>query len=362
MKVFEILKAIEAFAPLSLALGWDNVGLLVGDPQAEVSKVLISLDLTPGTVDKAISDGAELILTHHPIWLHGTKQLTDPVILRMIKAGIAHIALHTNLDVAANGVNHELARALGLKVIRHLSGESGNARYRLVVTTPEHARDQVREAAFSAGAGRIGNYDHCMTSFTVHGGFRPGEGSNPALGRRGVWHQADEIRMEFTIDKNRLKACVDAIIAVHPFEAPDIYWNEISDHGSVYGLGLVCEPTTPMTLEMLSLHTKQSLGIPTLRYWTAGLAGDTPVSRIALCGGAGSSMIKDAERSADVLITGDISYHYLLDSRIPIIDAGHFYTEYPALQLLAGKIRDLGLIGEILPQTEHEFALNNKYI
>jgi len=362
MKLYEIMQAIEGFAPLATAMPWDNVGLLVGDPGSEIEKVFVSLDLTPQTLEGALTCGAQLILTHHPIWLQGIKRLNDPLIMKLISAGIALVALHTNLDVAEKSVNHALAEALELKPLRFLSDESGNKRYRLVVTTPEHARDQIREAAFNAGAGRIGHYDNCMSSFEVHGGFRPGEGSNPALGKRGVRHLADEIRLEFSVDKVNLSACVDKIVSVHPFEAPDIYWHEISDKGSVFGLGLICESANALTLKQLAEHTKDKLGIPFMRYWTAGFVDDFPIRSIAICGGAGSSLIKTAERQAEIIITGDISYHYLLDSKIPILDAGHFYTEYPALRLMAKKINELGLETDTLPQAGHEFSLYNRMV
>ena len=263
MQIAELLREIEAFAPLGLALDWDNVGLLVGDRSRNVTRVLISLDLTPNTLDYAINSGVELILTHHPVWLRGTSSVTDPLMLSLIEHKIALISLHTNFDVAEHSVNHALAEALGLIPSEHLSSETG------LKSTPEL---------------------------------------------------------------------------------------------SPYGLGLICRSEADLSLRELAELTKARLGIPSLRYYLAGKTDETRVSRIALCGGAGASMIKLAEEKADVLITGDIGSHYLLETKIPIIDAGHFHTEYPALQILLEQMLQLGLEASILPRDSHEFVLNQRFM
>lgn len=263
MRISELLHEIESFAPLGLALAWDNVGLLVGDSKRDVNRILISLDLTPNTLRHAIATGTELILTHHPVWLRGTSRVTDPLMLGLIEARIALISLHTNFDVAEHSVNHALAETLGLIPEQHLSAETG------------------------LGAG---------------------------------------------------------------------------EEDSPYGLGLICRSEPELSLRELAELTKIRLGIPSLRYYLAGKQEDSKVTRIALCGGAGASMIKAAEEKADVLISGDISYHYLLESKIPIIDAGHFHTEYPALQILLESMLRLGLDADILPRVRHEFVLNQRYL
>lgn len=263
MQISRLLEEIEAFAPLGLALDWDNVGLLVGDRSRDVRRVLISLDLTPNALEHAIRIGAELILTHHPVWLRGTSSVTDPLMLRLIEHKIALISLHTNFDVAEHSVNHALALALGLIPVSHLSSETG------LKSNPEE---------------------------------------------------------------------------------------------SIYGLGLICKSERDLSLLELAELTKARLGIPSLRYYLAGKTEGSKVPRIALCGGAGASMIRTAEEKADVLITGDISYHYLLESKIPILDAGHFYTEYPALQILLEQMLALGLDASILPREQHEFVLNQRFM
>ena len=118
MTVADILKELSAFAPLEYKMDFDNVGLLVGDPNAAVSKVLLSLDITTDVVAEAVSLGAQLIVSHHPV-LFDVKSIRrgDPFtgkIYDLIAGGVSAICMHTNLDAAVGGVNDTLAKAVGL--------------------------------------------------------------------------------------------------------------------------------------------------------------------------------------------------------------------------------------------------------
>lgn len=120
------VKTIESrlfeFAPREKAMEWDNVGLLVGDPSAEVTRVLVSLDITEAVADEAIRLGAQLIVAHHPImnckWLPVQTVRNDTpqghLLMKILSAGISAICMHTNLDVAKGGVNDALAETLKL--------------------------------------------------------------------------------------------------------------------------------------------------------------------------------------------------------------------------------------------------------
>ena len=120
--VRDIEQYLYAWAPRELAESWDNVGLLVGDPEAEVHRVLVALDVTPQVVAEAIEKGCQLIAAHHPVmncaWNQVQTVRTDDrqgrVLTELIRHGIAAICMHTNLDAAEGGVNDQLARALGL--------------------------------------------------------------------------------------------------------------------------------------------------------------------------------------------------------------------------------------------------------
>lgn len=117
--ISDILKSIELCAPSSLAESWDNVGLLVGNSKQEVHKVLVALDPTLQTVEETISCGAELLLTHHPAIFSplssiDTASPQGAFLQKALQHNVSHIASHTNLDHAAQGVSHALATALGL--------------------------------------------------------------------------------------------------------------------------------------------------------------------------------------------------------------------------------------------------------
>ena len=119
VKCQDVMQAMERIAPRRLAEEWDNPGLLVGSPHDEVRKILVALDVREETVERAIEDGCDLIVAHHPLIFRALKALrTDDVtgckIARLIKADIAVFAAHTNLDSAAGGVNDVLAERLEL--------------------------------------------------------------------------------------------------------------------------------------------------------------------------------------------------------------------------------------------------------
>ena len=115
MTIQDIFTFLNDRAPMDTAEGWDNPGMLVGDPRREVTRVLVALDATDGAVDTALAVGAELIVTHHPVIFAPLKRLSAQSIpYRLAAAGIDLIAAHTNLDKAAGGVNDTLAARLGL--------------------------------------------------------------------------------------------------------------------------------------------------------------------------------------------------------------------------------------------------------
>ena len=130
MKVRDIIKVLEDFAPLSVQESWDNSGLAVGSPDADVSSVLIGLDCTPELVDEAVSCGADMIVTHHPLIFFGLKKISprDPVgaaVIKAISAGISVYSAHTTADKVVSGVSWAMAARLGLEDVSVLDPEDG---------------------------------------------------------------------------------------------------------------------------------------------------------------------------------------------------------------------------------------------
>lgn len=119
MKLTDFIAAMEHIAPPGLAMDFDNVGLLLGTDRHEITRVLVALDCTPATAQEAVDWNADLLLTHHPLFLDGAKRILpgDPATAGayiLLRHGIAQYAAHTNLDAAPGGVNDCLADALGI--------------------------------------------------------------------------------------------------------------------------------------------------------------------------------------------------------------------------------------------------------
>ncbi len=118
--IADIAAFLETFAPRRLAADWDNVGLLAGDPQQSVTKIMTCLTITPASAQEAIREHAELIVTHHPLPFHSLKRLTTEqtptrLLWQLARAGVAIYSPHTAFDSAAAGINQQLAEGIGLE-------------------------------------------------------------------------------------------------------------------------------------------------------------------------------------------------------------------------------------------------------
>jgi dinuclear metal center YbgI/SA1388 family protein len=358
MRIADVLIFIEGFAPLSLAEEWDNVGLLAGNPDWRATKALITLDVTDNTVRIAMETGCDLIISHHPMIFKAIKRINDPLLLKLLENRIAVIALHTNLDVSPGGVNTALAETLGLQGTKLLTAEYGGKWQHVSVTVPVEHTEEIAQAAFLAGAGRIGSYTGCSSRNTVVGTFTPLKGSNPYISSGGLGERTtiEETELEFMVDEGFLPRVLEAVRRAHPYETPLLYHFPVEARNPSWGLGVVGRFPETLSLIDITEVVRNKLQCPHPRVWSAGIAPDTRLERIAVCGGAGASILKSAERCADIVITGDIGYHHLLDSRIPIIDAGHFHTEYPVLEYLQRRLSSIDLDCIILPREEHEYS------
>ena len=130
MKVSDITGFLESVAPLRLQEGYDNAGLIVGDPEGKITSCLVALDATPEVIDEAITEGHGMVVAHHPIVFKGLRKINgknyvERAVIKAIKHDVAIYACHTNLDnVLKNGVNERIAQTLGLQGLRILSPRS----------------------------------------------------------------------------------------------------------------------------------------------------------------------------------------------------------------------------------------------
>src|SRR5262245_56920140 len=152
---------LKQFAPPHLAADWDNVGLLVGDGAAEVRRVMTCLTVTPDSAAEAVAEGAQLVVTHHPVLFRPVKRLTADTpegrgLLSLVRAGVAVYSPHTELDNTRGGINDALARRLGLTEVVPLCRRDAPRQCKVVVFVPDNDLARVSDAMFGAGAGNIG--------------------------------------------------------------------------------------------------------------------------------------------------------------------------------------------------------------
>ena len=337
MKIKEISRFLEQLAPLNLQESYDNSGLLIGSPEREVNKALITLDITPAVLDEAIVEGAELIIAHHPLIFKGLKRLNggnmvEDLVIKMIKNDIAVYAIHTNLDNVAEGVNQRLAKRLGLLNTQILA-PSGRLK-KLVVFVPENYAEVVREAMLDADAGHIGQYSHC--SFGVHGegSFKALEGTHPFVGKPGEVHFEKELRLETIVPDELINTVLQAMLTAHPYEevAYDIY--PLENHGTGVGAGMIGELPVALSSHGFLTEVKKKLSAQRLRH---GMLVERKVKKVAICGGSGSFLMEKAFASgADAFVTADFKYHdfFLYQNQMLLVDAGHYETEQFTKDLL----------------------------
>ncbi len=333
MKLKTLLKKIESKYPLNLAYEWDNVGLIVGDYEKEIKKVMTVLEANEKVINEAIDKDIDLIITHHPFIFSKinkvtTSNLKGKLIHKLIKNDIAIYSMHTNFDIAFDGLNDYFVEMLNIENVGILDKTKNETLYKLAVYVPKTHVDVVRTALGNADAGHIGNYRECSFTTEGEGRFKPCEGANPYIGSEEALESVNEVKIETIVPQRILDKVISAMIKAHPYEevAYDLYKLEIK--GESVGLGRYGKLKESMSFKELGMKLKRELSINHLR-----IVGDLSdkVEKVAIVTGSGADMIKKAyKHGCDVLITGDMKYHDAqdaLDMGMKVIDCGHFDTE-----------------------------------
>jgi dinuclear metal center YbgI/SA1388 family protein len=338
MTVYDLTSAIEELAPLSFQEDYDNAGLLIGDPLTLVKGALISLDVTEAVIDEAISLDCNLIISHHPIIFKGLKRLTGQnevqrCVTRAIQNNIAIYAAHTNLDNVVSGVNGKIAEKFELTQCRILAPISDSL-CKIATFVPKLSVQKVREAMFEAGAGKIGNYDSCSFNSEGYGSFKAGENSNPFVGQQQKIHYEPEVKIEVIVPKFKLSDVIDALKSAHPYEEPAYDCVPLLNNWNQTGAGIVGYLPAQTDINIFLTKIKDVFQIPFIKH--TAIVNQT-IHRVAICGGSGSFLIKDAINAhADVFITADVKYHEFMEAegKLVIVDAGHFETEQYTKELM----------------------------
>lgn len=354
----DVIDVLEAAYPPALAEEWDSVGLVCGDPADEVDSVTVAVDATAAVIDEVPDRG--LLLAHHPLLLRGVDTVAantakGALLHRMIRSGRALFTAHTNADSASPGVSDALAEVLGLTVEEVLAPAAGgpdNDKWVVYVPTdnPENA-DAVREAMFAAGAGHIGDYSHCSWSVTGTGQFLPHEGASPTIGSVGSVERVAEDRVEMIAPARLRGHVLAALRGAHPYEEPAFDILALASVPPDVGLGRIGVLPKPQTLAAFVSRVHDALPGTS---WGIRASGedDAVVSRVAVCGGAGDSLLDIvAGAGVDAYVTADLRHHPADEHRrrsdVALIDVAHWASEYPWCNQAAGLLRDH--FGDALP-------------
>jgi dinuclear metal center YbgI/SA1388 family protein len=334
---------LEQLYPVAGAESWDAVGLVCGDPDQPVRRVLLAVDPTAAVVDEALDWDADLLVVHHPLLLrgvHGVPASTPKgrLVHRLVRAGCALFVAHTNADSASPGVSDALARVLGLADLRPLHPRGAVALDKVVVFVPTPDADRLVDALAAAGAGTIGDYSRCAWTTTGTGTFRPEPGADPSVGAVGEVASVPETRVEMVLPRARRDDVVRALRASHPYEEPAFDVLELSDPGGGTGLGRVGRLEAPLTLEELAIRVATVLP-PTVQGIRVAGPPHALVERVAVCGGAGDDLFDLVRASgADAYVTADLRHHPASEAREAagdgppyLVDVAHWASEWPWL-------------------------------
>jgi len=348
MKVKDVSAAIERIAALKLAQDWDNVGLLIGDPQKNVKNILLTIDITGDVVAEAKEVKTDLIVSYHPVIWDSLKKITADgptgVVYDLIRSGIAVFSIHTALDSAVGGVNDGLAEIVGIRdgkpIGDYVDSPGGDDNYKLVVFIPIESAAKVSNAVFAAGAGVIGNYSKCGFGAEGTGTFLPLKGAKPAIGKKGRIEAVPEIRFETIVPAEKLDDAIAAIKKAHPYETPAFDCFKLYNTRTEFGLGRIGKLEKPMRIEQIIKRIKKYTGAQAI-----GIVGDEKrlVKTAAVCAGSCGKIINSViAAKCDLYLTGELKHHQALaaqEAGLTCICLSHTVSERFILSKLAKQLQ-----------------------
>ncbi len=345
----DVVDLLHGWYPPPTADSWDAVGLVAGDPDQPVGKVMFAVDPVLPVAQEAAEWGADLLVVHHPLFLrgvHGVARTTPKgrTLGVLQDAGCALLTAHTNADQAVGGVSEALASALGLTGLQPITVAGNQSLDKLTTYVPAVDADGVRRALAEAGAGVIGDYDSASFSTPGEGRFRPLEGANPAIGEVGALEVVDEVRIECVLARASRPTVMAALLVAHPYEEPAYDVVELADPGvAPTGNGRIGS-VEQTTLEGFSRQVASALPSTAHGVRVAG-DPDRVVRRVAVCGGAGDFLLDAVRRTdADVYVTSDLRHHpaseFLEQGAAALVDVAHWAAEWTWLPLVAARVTE----------------------
>ncbi len=346
----QVIGVLERLYNPAWARDWDRVGLVCGDPSASVRRVLLAVDPVASVVDEALEWRADLIITHHPLLLrpvHAMAATTAKgrLLHRLVRSECALYTAHTNADAAAPGVSDALARVLGLRDLHPLSADAPDPIDKVVTFVPQDSVDPLVDALAKVGAGEVGGYSRCAFVAEGTGTFVPSRRATPTSGQPGRRADVAEQRVEMVLPRTRRSSVLSALHQVHPYEQPAVDVYELASWSGSRGIGRVGHLAGPTTLREFALLVAEALPATAQGVRVAG-EPTAVVERVAVCGGAGDSLLEAARASqADVYVTADLRHHPTSEAREEageqppfLVDVAHWSSEWPWLAGVANRL------------------------
>lgn len=318
-QVRHISTFLHQWAPPSTKLDYDNVGLLVGDPEQPVTNILTCLDVTLEVVDEAIEKGCELIVAHHPLIFQKISRINPTnergkIIYKLIQHDIALIAAHTNLDAALDGVSFVLAQQLGLDNLKFLD-KSYNISRKIVLTTSYSDSESVLKMLnyYSAEEAHYYNVE----------GRKDGQRTFEAIiDEHNVSGLIKELRRNGLLDQGNYQVM------------------DVASPSDNVGMGVIgFYHDKGLTQQEFLEKIAARLNVKAIRY--SGSA--ERIKKVAVCGGAGVSLAdKAVSKGAQAFVTADIKYHdYFTDTdEFLLVDVGHYESEVPVVYALQKELSE----------------------
>lgn len=344
MRIQDIIKQLEQWAPKAFQESYDNCGIQAGNGSHELTGVLISLDVTEKVIDEAMQRQCNLIVSHHPLLFKGVKSITgkndiERCLIKAIKHDITLYAIHTNLDHVSNGVNYKICQLLGLNNLHTLVPKSGLLS-KLVTYVPIEDKESVLTALFAAGAGEIGNYSSCAFRTDGVGSFKPNTLAKPVIGEANKLEQVSETKIETIFPSHLQATIVSALKKAHPYEEVAFDLFALQNEWETIGAGMYGTLPNPMNVNEFNTYLKAKMNLKTFKY-TTSFQGK--IEKVAVCGGSGSFLLKNAlSVGAQAFVTADFKYHEFFDAedKILVADIGHYESEVYTKDLIYDYLKE----------------------
>jgi len=348
MKLKKITNILDEIAPPNLAQDWDNVGLLAGDYNQNIKKVMLTVDMTTEVFAEAKAAKVDLLIAYHPpIWEPIKQVVADcgpsPLLYAAIRSGMAIYALHTALDSVRGGINDLLAQIVGIKNPQPLQAVRGEKMCKLVVFLPESDLTRVSEAIFATGAGNVGEkgkYSKCSFRCRGVGTFQCGRSSNPTIGKPGRFEQVDELRLETVVPQEKIAVVTAAMLGAHSYEEVAYDIIPLLEAPADIGLGRFGDLEEPTTVVALTEKIKKALKVK-----TAGLIGPArrQVKRAAVGAGSCGTLLRQViKQNCNFYLTGELKHHHALELQaagLTTLCVGHSHSERIILPRIAQRLR-----------------------